>query len=438
MVLVRPALVSSLVAALAMLGPLACRDGTSLDLQAESGTEPSGSSSTTAMPEDTSAPEDGPPVCEPGCEPVLVSTWIHEGEAGDQVASAMARAQDGALLVAVRRAAGGVRLVRLEPDGTLAWSIAPQLPCGACVPTDLVIHPSGDLLLSATAVPTVEPPAAVLARVRADGSGLVWTRELLLYEGSTTISRAGRLAVHDDDRIVFVQLEGFSTSELLVLRELGADGTTRVRRNLLAQTGSMSGWPLLVAAGPQGDVVLAYPWWNEEDDPEAPRLQGLTSRHLPPTYEAISSIPLALALDELAIDSIGRRLELARSADAETSTLLLSSRSASDPEGWSRSLPLVTTSSTRPALAIGSGDEVYVAARTTPRAVDDRYFVVELAAARWSAQGELQWQASTPLDMVATDDPLELVVDDDDGLVIATVVQGSLRVIRYEQACACE
>ena len=40
--------------------------------------------------------------------------------------------------------------------------------------------------------------------------------------------------------------------------------------------------------------------------------------------------------------------------------------------------------------------------------------------------------------MVATDDPLELVVDDDDGLVIATVVQGSLRVIRYEQACACE
>lgn len=419
------------------LGMAACPSGTSLDRETESamvGSTTAASTGTDGGDED----ELRPVVCEAACSPVLVLGWTHEGEEGDQEASALARHPDGGWVVAVRRAAGGTRLVRLSAGGETEWSIAPQLPCDVCEPVDVEVLPSGDVLLSASVPYGIGNPAAIVARLHGDGTGLVWTRELLLFAGSNADSRAGQLAVLDDDRFALINIEGFSDSELVTVRELDGEGVTHVRRNVEVQRGSPGVHPLLAVAGPQGDLVLSYPWWNDEDDPENPQLEAITSRHLPPGYDEISALGLRLPLDALAIDGNGRRLELARSAGEQTSTLLLTSRSSSDVEGWSTSLPLVTTSSSRAVLAVGPGNEVYAAARTTPRAADDPSFVVELAVARWTSAGQLQWQASVPVDVLASDHPLELGIDEDDGVVLATVVQGRLRVSRYEQACACE
>lgn len=438
MTLLRPPCPALLAAALLWLGGGACTSGTSLDRDTDSEAASSSTSGASEGSTGTGAGEPGPAICRDECQPTLVASWTYEGESGDQEASALVGLDDGSWVVAVRRAAGGIRLVRIAADGSLQWSIVPQLPCQACRPVELAQLPSGDLLLSATG--RIEPvfPASVVARIAADGHGLVWTRHYALNLGSSSTSRSGQLAVQDEDHIVMLHVEGFSDSELLVLRELDGEGNTRLRRNVVVQQGSRGDHPLLVAASTQGDVVLAYPWWNGEEDPENPRLEARTSRHVAPVYDSISSHPLALALDELVLDSLGRRIELARSPSEQTTTLLLTSRSSSDLEQWSTSLPLVTTSSTRAALAIGSGDEVYVAARTTPRTASDDFFVVELAVARYSPQGELQWQASSPLEMQATDDPLEIGIDVEDGVVVATVVSGHLRVVRYEQACTCE
>ncbi|MEX1369221.1 MAG: hypothetical protein AB1Z98_39195 [Nannocystaceae bacterium] len=421
----------------AMLGAWGCRGGASLDVETDSqGDTQTESTSTGTDSEGT--PGTGPAICEPGCQPALRASWTHDGEVGDRMATGLVRGSDGSLTVGVGRAAGGLRVVQLSADGELRWSVAPQLPCSACELTDLVALPSGDLLLSVTEPQLIREPAAIVARLDAEGTSLSWTRRFVLGVGSQVVSRAGAMAVLGDDRIAVLQIEGFSDNELLLLRELSAEGTTEQRRNVQVQAGTLPTLPLLAVASPLGDLVLSYPYWNGEEDPDNPRLEALTTRHLPPSYERISRIVLPLPLDELAIDSRGRRVELSRSADEQSTTLLLTSRSAADLEGWSSSLPLVTTSSTRAALATGPGDEVYVAARTTPRAAGNDFFVVELAVARWSPQGQLQWQAALPLDMLATDDPLELVVDEDHGLVVATVVEARLKVVRFEQACACE
>lgn len=421
------------------LGSWGCRSGASLNAETDSqgGTQTEESTSTGTDSGGTGG--EGPAICEPGCQPALRASWTHDGEVGDRMATGLVRTPDGSLTVGVARAAGGLRVVRLSADGELQWAIAPQLPCSACELTDLVALPSGDLLLSVTEpLLTNDDPAAIVARLDAAGTSLSWTRRFVLGVGSQVVSRAGTMAVLGDDRIAMLQIEGFSDSELLLLRELSAEGTTELRRNVHVQAGLLPTLPLLAAASPLGDLVLSYPYLNDEEDPDNPRLEAMTTRHLPPDYERISRIVLPLPLDELAIDSRGRRLELSRSAGEGSTTLLLTSRSAADIEGWSSSLPLVSTSSTRAALATGPGDEVYVAARTTPRAAGDDFFVVELEVARWSPQGQLQWQASLPLDMLATDDPLELIIDEDHGLVVATVVEARLKVVRFEQVCACE
>jgi hypothetical protein len=62
---------------------------------------------------------------------------------------------------------------------------------------------------------------------------------------------------------------------------------------------------------------------------------------------------------------------------------------------------------------------------------------VGLSLSRWTPQGELRWDTTLLLAAADSFAPLELAVDDDEGLVVATVVDGRLRVERLEQRCAC-
>lgn len=375
-------------------------------------------------------------ICAEECTPLLQSSWTYEGPSDHYVVTELLRDADGSLWLGTQRAGGKIGLSQLSATGELVWSAMPGLPCEPCELTDIALHPSGDVLLSATQPAGVGPPQALVARLDVTTRELLWVRSLTLGTAqSSTRPRTGALVVLDEDRILQLRVNVSGEEELVDVLDLDADGTLQAQRYISVHPGTSSEWPPLGERGAGGEPVLAYMGW----DAELERAQPTTSRLLLPNYSILSQMPLALPLDDLAVDGAGRRLELMRSRGTDSITLLLTSRRSSDPERWSTSLPLLSTSSTRAALALGPDDDVYVGARTTPRLAPGETAVsVSLDVARWSSEGRLRWQATRSLDMMATFDPIELAVDEDDGVIVATVIQGRLHVVRYEQACACE
>lgn len=440
------------------LSAAACSPQTSLDAVATtSGQGPtSGVYSTAPDPTSdstsTGEPEPEPTTCEAPCTSLLLPTWTHDGPAGTRTVAEILREPDGSLLLGLQRTDGRLGLVCLSAEGEPMWSAAPGLPCDDCVLEDIARHPSGDIILSVTSPaadlpePPDEPPdeplpppedvapgEALLSRFDIEQARLAWTQRTLLRRGTNVQPRAGDVVVLDENRIVQAFVDGSSEDELVGVLDYRADGTLRQRHFVFDLPGSGEGDSPLVVRGSAGDLIIAHPYW----DPELEQMRAASWRTIPPNYFMLSRVDLPLTPDDLAVDTAGRRVELSQSRGNQSVTLLLTSRASSDPERWSTSLPLVSTSQTRPALATGPDDAVYAATRTTPRLHPDDPYVVMLDVARWSSAGELQWQAQRPLDMMATDDPLELVVDDDHGLIVGTVIQGQLHVVRYEHACSC-
>lgn len=418
-----------------LLAALACGDpGVSLDRETETTGTSTGTTAALASTSEGPAPHDEPPICDPTCTPILTPRWTYEGASGSYVVVQMLRDAEGSLWLGIQGSQGSVSLARLSAAGELELSVALGLPCERCELSGIALHPSGDVVLGATGHTGLGPDEAIVARFEVSTSTVAWVRTLALQPGNSTFPRLGELVVLDDDRIVALQVDGFSEGEVLEVLDLTGDGTLRRRSYMSAHRGSGGSWPPLVRRAPTGEVVMAHAWWDEATE----RVVTATSRAVPPSYSVVSLVQLPLRLDDLAVDGVGRRLELARSEGTDTLTLVLTSRRSSDPERWTTSLPLLTTSSTRTALAVGPDDQVYVAARSTPRALPGIPATVVLEVARWSTDGTLGWRASLPLEVMATPDPLELVVDDDHGVIVGTVVRGRATVTRYEQTCACE
>lgn len=435
------------------LGMASCAPQTSLDAVSTTSAEGGPTSGSSDAPDSSSGPGDDEPmavICEETCTPLLRPIWSYEGPEGTRVVVEMERDADGSFVLGLQRLDGGLGLLRLSPEGEPSWSAVPGLPCDDCLLEDIALHPSGDIILSATSPtePLPAPPSkdgpplppedlilgqALLARFDVTQNRLAWTHSLALRRGVDTWPRAGEVTVLDDDRIIQAIVSGTIEGEEIDIQDYRGDGTLRRRRYVTDQVGSGPGRSPLVARGSTGDLIIAHPWW----DPELEQMYAASWRMVPPSYHVFSQLTLMTRLDDLAVDSAGRRVELAHSRGEQSVTLLLTSRASSDPERWSTSLPIVTTSETRPALAIGPDDSVYTAARATPRLRPDDPYVVMLEIARWSSSGELRWQSQRPLNMMATDDPLELLVDDDHSLIVGTVVDGQVNVVRYEQACTC-
>lgn len=421
-----------------LLAVLGCR-GPTTSLDTEAGTTATETAATeTAATETTATGDvptgDEPVVCDEACTPILAPTWTYEGPAGAYMVVELLRDADGSLWLGTRHGDGGVGISKLSAAGELSWSARPGAMCERCELVDIALHPTGDVLLSVTGRGDVAPDQAVIARYDVELREVAWARTLALRPGEGMEPRVGELAVLDADRIVVLRVDGWEEGEVLELLDLTADGTLRGQGYLGTQAGTGGPWPPLVVRAPTGEAVLSYAWWDDETE----QLVAATSRSLPPSYVTVSRLLLPLPLDDLAVDAMGRRLELARSEGTDSVTLLVTSRRSSDPERWSATLPLLSTSSTRAALAVGPDDSVYAIARTTPRAPPGMPYEVRLELARWSSDGRLRWQAMRPLPIMATPDPLELVVDDDHGVIVGTVVEGRPTVVRYEQACACE
>lgn len=420
----------------AWLALLGCGGPTaSLDTDlATTGSSGGSGAETTASTGEAMDPGDEPPVCGPECTPILTLTWAYEGPSGSYAVVEMQRDADGSLWLGIQRADGGVMLSRLSADGELEHSVAPGLGCERCELSDIELHPSGDVLIGATGHQAIGPDQAVLARFDVAASEVAWLRTLDLLPGDGTVPRLGQLALLDDDRMVALQVNGFQDGEVLELLDLTADGTLRWQAYLSAQRGSGGSWPPLVVRARTGEAITAHAWWDEQLE----QMITTTTRLVPPRFVSISRVSLPLRLDDLAVDAQGHRIELARSQGTDTITLVVTSRRSSDPERWLASLPLLSTSSLRAALAVGPDDQVYAAARTTPRVPSGTPSMVVLDVARWSTDGKLRWHAAQPLEVMATPDPVELVIDDDHGVIVGTVVRGQPYVARYEQACACE
>jgi len=407
---------------------------TSLDTDTATTDTSSTSGAETTASDDDAEPGDDPMSCSPECTPILTSTWIYEGPSGSRMVVEMLRDADGSLVLGIQRTEGGVVLLRLSAAGELLWSASPGLACERCELADIVLHPSGDVLIGATGRDDPGPHQAVLARFDVAASEVAWVRTLDLDAGKDTIPRLGQLALLDDDRILALRINGFSEGEVLELLDLTADGMLRRQGYLGAQQGSGGSWPPLVVRAPTGEGVMSHAWWDDQTG----QMVTAASRVVPPFYIPISRVLLPLRLDDLVVDAQGHRIELARSEGTDTITLVVTSRRSSDPERWTASLPLLTTSSLRTALAVGPDDQVYAVARTTPRVPPGTPPQVMLEVARWSVDGMLRWHATQPLEVMATADPVELVIDDDHGVIVGTVVRGRPYVARYEQACACD
>lgn len=408
---------------------------TSLDTTPTTGTT-GDAATTTGTGEDDGTTGEPVVLCSEECTPHLRPSWSYEGPEGHRTVVEMLRDSDGSLTLGTQQLHGTVGVTRLTATGELEWAVNPGMSCHDCQLTDIALHPSGDVLLSATEPASMgAPPLSLVARFDVATRELVWVRSLTMSPTLSGRPRTGELVVLDDDRIVQVRVDGHDDIESIEVIDLDAEGTMRWERTVLSQPQSGDDWPPLAVRGVGGDLVLGHAWW----DSEAERMQAASSRLLPPLYSSLSRLPLTLTLDDLVVDAAGRRIELARSDGTETITLRVTSRRGSDPERWSSSLPLLSTANARAALAVGPDDDVYVAARTTPRlAPDEPSVVVSLDVARWTADGQLRWSATRPLDMMATSDPIELVVDEDDGVIVGTVIEGQLHVARFEQACACE
>lgn len=427
-----------------VLAALGCPPTTSLDTASDAtasdaatsdaATSDAAASDTTASDTTASAEPDEPATCREGCTHVASPTWIYEGPEGTHAVVEMVRDADGSLWLGTEQVGGSVALVRLSADGQWLWSAAPGLVCERCELADIALHPSGDVIVSATARGSVTPDQAVIARYDVAAGVVAWVRTLDLLPGLATQARVGELAVLDPDRIVALRVDGYEEGELIELIDLTGEGELRVLPYLGAQQGSGSAWPPLVERAPTGEAVLAHAWW----DPPTQRMLAATTRLVPPYFGVASRVLLPLWLDDLAIDDAGRRLELARSRGTDSITLRVTSRSGSDQERWASSLPLLSTSSTRAALAAGPDGSAYVAARTTPRAPAGTPASVLIALARWSSEGTLRWHTSYPLEALASSDPVELVIDDEHGVIVGTVTGGRPTVVRFEQACSCE
>lgn len=423
--------------ALLVVGPSASGCGeptTSLDAPfGTTGAETTAEGSETTAATGEPAAGDEPIECAAACTEILTPTWTATGPWGSTEVVEMLRDADGSLWLGTRQLDGRVGLVRISAAGELAWYANPGLTCERCELVDIALHPSGDVLMSAIGRGDLEPDQAVLARYDVAAGAVAWVRTLAFHQGLGTSPRLGELAMLHDDRFVALRVDGFEGGEALELLDVSADGTLRAPIFVGLQEGSGGSWPPLVVAAPTGEAVLAHTWW----DAQAERMVPATSRIVPPQV-TVSRVLLPLPLDDLAVDAVGHRFELARSSGTDSITLVLTSRRSSDPERWSASLPLLSTSSTRAALAVGPDGSIYTAARITPRARPGGSYEVLLAVARWSTDGVLRWQATHALDLAGTWDPLEIVVDDEHGVLVGTVVQGRPLVVRYEQACACE
>jgi hypothetical protein len=341
---------------------------------------------------------------------------------------------DGMLTVA-ELYEGRARLHRLDRDGRLQWNVPLPLPCHPCELTDVARHPSGDLLLSATGITITDELALFAARYDVTRHALVWLGGVPLEPIKGVHVRSGGIAALSDELVVQLHMRGEIDFEILqrtLMLAYDADGLLVEEEELVLGAATSARPPLLARPTADGALLVGVFGGN------ASSLYGLVDRIAPPLWHTGGFAFSTAVLDDVALDARDHAIELGHTFDGTHVYLLLSERAQLDPTPrWVASLALASTSSGPAALALGPSGDLYAAIRTTQAPDGSSQPLVGLSLSRWTPQGELRWDTTLLLAAADSFAPLELAVDDDEGLVVATVVDGRLRVERLEQRCAC-
>jgi hypothetical protein len=324
----------------------------------------------------------------------------------------------------------------LDAEGQLQWNVPLPLPCDPCELTDVAMHPSGDLLLSATGATGEGTLGLFAARYDAVRHALVWLTSRPLAPIDGVWVRSGDIAALVEGELVAqLYMSGqidFDPLQITMLAVYGSDGLLVDEEELETGIATLVRPPLLARVAPDGELVVGV--FGGSD----PIPYGLTDRIAPPLWHSyVFAFPPA-ALDDLRVDARGHALELGHLFDGTHTHLLLSDRVGVEPmPRWVASLSIASSTPSTAALALGPDGDLYAAVRTTqaPGGTDEP--LVGLSLVRWTAEGELRWHTTLLQTVADTFNPVELAVDDTEGLVLAAVVNGRLRVERRAQRCAC-
>lgn len=385
---------------------------------------------------------DDPRLCTVECPLVLPVRWTYESVLplrpvvyGHPVVPVMLRDADGTLTVAELRD-GVARLHRLDAEGRLQWNVPLPLPCDPCELTDVAPHPSGDLLLSASGPTGAGELRLLAARYDAVRHALVWITSRPLASIDGVWARSGDIAALEDGELVAqLYMKGqadFTPLQSTVVAAYGTDGILVDEEQLVLGNATSLRPPLLARTTPDGELAVGV------FAGAPPNHYGLTDRIGPPLWHATSYAFPPAVLDDLRVDARGHALELGHVFDGTHTRLLLSDRAGVEATPrWVASLAIASTTPSTAALALGPDGDVYAAVRTTQAPGGTEEPLVGLSLVRWTAEGELRWHTTL---LQAVDDsfnPVELWIDDAEGLVLAAVVGGRLRVERRSQRCAC-
>lgn len=421
------------------------------------------SSPTTAAADEESGeppPDDDPRLCADPCRLTLPVDWVYEGtppppeEGGEpppppdpmppvgsgfdpqaHLVPAMLRDPDDGSLILGEQRRGTVSLHRLDHDGQLQWNVPLPLPCDVCELTHIARHPSGDLLLSATGLLLDREHGLIAARYDPEHHAVVWLTTTPFITPSFVTARSGEIAALSNGAVAQLYLTGigFSTSQQILLASYDTEGSLLEQVILLQDQAMETRHPLIARTLVGGDLLVSAPWGSSEI------AFGRTAHLAPPLWNLSLDLFHPAPLDDAHPDARGHTIELGHAFDGAHTHLLLAERDGLEPEPrWVTTLALDSTTDRRAALAIGPDAEPYAAVRTTPALGEQAGPLVGLSLARWSTSGELRWHTTLLDRLDDSENPVEIAIDDDEGIVLATVIDDRLRVERRTQRCTCE
>lgn len=419
--------------------------GATTELTTTGGTLPAlDSGDGTSTGEDSTGPPpepDDPRLCPIECSVQLPLDWAYDGTAprtpsapGTHGVAAMVREADGMLTLGEQLEGVGA-LHRLDRHGALQWSVPLPLPCDPCELTHVALHPSGDLLLSASGWLFDRSFVLLAARYDPRAHAVVWSTSRPLQPIPGVWVRSGEIAALREDLAVQLYMTGqidFEVNQSTQLLAYDEQGLIVDDEYLVQGSATMARPPLLARAAPDESLVVGVFIGYDNF------LVGQLDRITPPLWHTGGYVTVPAPLDDLALDAVGRTVELGRSFDGSHVHAVLSERTGVDPQPrWLATLALPSESSTAAALALAPDGDAYVAVRTTQAPTEEATPLVTLALSRWTPTGELRWSTTLLQAVAEATLPVALEVDDDEGLVIATVVNDRLRVERRTQRCEC-
>src|SRR5690606_23046164 len=177
---------------------------------------------------------------------------------GQHLPTTMLRLADGSLVVGEQRE-GTASLHRLDRHGALQWTVPLPLPCDVCELTDVSLHPSGDLLLSASGRQLDGGLELLAARYDPVRHAVVWVTSRPLQPVPDVWVRSGDIVGLADGLVVQLYMEGrvdFDIQQITRLIAYDPDGLITAEEYLVLGAPTFARPPLLVRATPSDDLVL--------------------------------------------------------------------------------------------------------------------------------------------------------------------------------------